>query len=456
MSATTTERDGRTIVIEDVGPNRKKLTITVAPERVTDQLEMSMATLAADASVPGFRKGKAPRALLEKRFGSAVREEAKNQLVSSGYSAAIEEHKLRVLGDPDADEELATAELEAGSAFTFSVEVEIPPEFDLPDLEGIEVKKPLIEVRDEEVEEQISRITVNEGRLEGQDASRRGDYCIGNASMKAAGGDVLLELEDAVIQIPEEGTESGAILDVMVEDFAKQVGTPNPGDALVVKATGPEQHEREDVRGAKLEISFTVDRVERIVPASEEQLVEQFGFADTAELRESVMLRLNQRALLEQQSAMRKQVADQLVHAVEFELPEKQTERQIERSLSRRRMDMMYRGVPEQEIERQLAEQRAATAEEAARELKLFFILSKAADDMEVQVSEEEVMGRVAQIAAERGMRPDQLRQELMERNQVGVVAQQVREHKTLDALLSRATVVEVTQAEFEKEFASA
>ena len=436
--------------LDDIGPSRKKLTITIDGDTVTEQIERSMATMVDTAALPGFRPGRVPRRLIEKRFGKAVRDEAKNQLVSSAYSEAIQSHKLNVLGEPEGADELATLDLEPGKSVTFSVEVEVAPEFEIPDFAGIKVKKPAVEVTDEMVNEQIERLSVNEGSLEPQEKAALGDYCIGHGVMKDTKGEVLLDLPGAVVQIPPKDKNGrGAILGIMIDDFGKQIGLPKANDVVTVKAKGPENHEKPDVRGKDVVITYTVERVERIVPASTDQLVQRYGMADDKALRESLMLRLNQRAMIEQQSAMRQQVAKHLLDSVEVPLPEKLTSKQTERTLARRRMELLYRGVDQRDVEEQMAELRAASATTAQRELKLFFILAKAADKLNVRVTEEEVNGRIAQMAMERGVRPDQLRTELMRTNQVGNVIQQVREHKAMDAILSKAEISDISAADY-------
>ncbi len=449
MPPATSERTN-TVVVEDVGPSRKRLTITVPAEAVAEKVEQSLSTLASEAALPGFRPGRAPRALIEKRFGQSVRGETKSQIVSEAYSAAIQEHKLSVVGEPEPDESVRTAELDPKRPLTFSVEIEVMPDFELPSIEGVEVLRPLVEIKDEQIEEQMERVRINEGSLQAQEKAHLGDYCIGHGVMKNTAGDVLIDIDGAVVQIPPKDKDGkGAILGVMVNDFGKQVGLPKPGDTLHVKAHGPENHEDERVRGQDMRIEFKVARVERIVPATDEQLVARFGTGDQQQLRELITLRLNQRAMIEQQAAVRQQVAKKLIESVEFPLPERLSARQAERLLSRTRMDLMYRGYTEPQIEERLAELRGTSNERARDELKLFFVLNRFADSLEVGVSQDEVLGRISQIAAERGVRPEDIRKQLTQRSQIMAIAQQIREHKTLDALAARAKITDVPLEEF-------
>jgi trigger factor len=259
-------------------------------------------------------------------------------------------------------------------------------------------------------------------------------------------------INGAVVRVPTKEDEGkGMILGVMVEDFAKQFGLPKPGETATVTVTGPENHEVEALRGKKLTISFAVDRVDRIVPAKVEDLVSRFGFESESQLREAVEQRLSQRAQVVQKSVQHQQIARHLLKETKLDLPPKLTASQAARNLDRRRLELMYRGVDPAAIETHMAELRAASGEQAARDLKLVFILNKAAEELGVEVTEGEVNGRIVAMAMQRNARPDQLRAELIRTGQAGMVVQQVREHKTLDRILQDAEVTEMSVEEFNK-----
>jgi trigger factor len=353
------------------------------------------------------------------------------------------------LGEPEGGNELADASIEADKPISFTLEIEVAPEFKSPGVDGIPVKKPVRDVTDEMVNEEIHRLGLMEGELAPRDVAEPGDYATGHGIIKDKDGAVVLDIDGAVIQVPtKDKGGKGAILGIMVEDFAKQVGSPKPGDVLKIKAKGPAQHETARIRGEPISISFEVSRVDRIIPASASALVQRLGLPDEQRLRDALRTRLQQRAQVQQQTAMRRQVAEHLLEKTTMDLPERLSERQAARALERRRMDLMYRGVNPIQIEEQMAELRSASAEVARRELKLFFILNRVADDLDVKVSENEINARIVQLAMERGEKPENLRTELIRRNQVGFLAQQIREHKAMDALLAKASVTEVPASE--------
>jgi len=437
------------VSITDIGPCLKKISIEIPAEEVADQIGTSIDTVLTETELPGFRKGRAPRRLVEKRFGSNIRKEAKNQLIASAYSQAVEEAKLRVIGDAAAND-FEKLEIVDGKPLKFDLEVEVMPEFELPTLDGIEIKKPVLEVADDMVTKEVDRLLLNEGRLEPKEKPGAGDYLTGHAVMVDKEGKTHYDIQDAVVQIPaDDKGGKGMILGVLVEDFSSQLGTPKIGQKITVKTTGPESHENEALRGKALTITFEVKKADEIIAADIADVALRYGLTTADEVNDAVRQRIEQRLQVEQQSLMRQQIAKHLSDTIKMELPERATAAQAGRTLERRRLDLLHRGVEQQKIEENNAELRASSADMAVRELKLFFIMNQAAESLGVKVSDGEINGQIAQIAQSRGERPEKLRQDLINRNQVGIVYQQVRDHKTMDAILAKAKVTEMGVDEF-------
>lgn len=448
--AQTAERNNK-VEVSSIGPCRKKLSIEIPRETVNESLDLTLATLSTDAALPGFRAGRVPKRLIEKKFGTVMRQQAKEQLVSAAYSKAVEDHKLRVIGQPFSPT-LEKVEVEHGKALAFELEVEVAPEFELPTLEGIAVNKPLMSVTDEMVAKEVEKLCIQEGRLEERQEPEAGDYLTGHAKLEGSDGKVHFESEGIVVQCPTaDKNGKGMIVGLVVDDLAKQLGLPKPGEVKTVKVKGPENHENEALRGQDLKVTYKPARVDRIIPAAVEDLVQRFGMSDAQQMKDFIRDRLQQRVMIEQQSVMRQQVAKHLIEQTKMDLPERLTATQAARNLERRRLELMYRGMDPQKIEEHLADLRRGSAAQASGELKIFFVLDKAAEQMGVRVTEQEVNGRIAQMAIERNERPEKLRQDLINSNQVQTVFLQIREHKTMDAILAKAKVTEMAAEEFNK-----
>ncbi|MBC7771788.1 MAG: trigger factor [Pyrinomonadaceae bacterium] len=451
QETTDIAEQGNKVEITDIGPCLKKISIEIPAEAVQSQLGSSIDTLLLEAELPGFRKGRAPRRLLEKKFGSTVKRESKNQLVAQAYSRAVEDNKLRVIGEPSS-QMLDKIEIEEGKPLSFEIEVEVIPDFELPSLMGVSVRRPTMEVTDQMVTDEINRLGLHEGELQERDHAEKGDYLTGHAQMIDSDGKTHLDIQDAVIQIPPADKEGkGMILGIAVEDFGKQLGLPKAGETATIKTKGPEGHETEAVRGKDLTITFKVNRIDRILPASVEALTSKYGMQTEAELREAMKTRIDQKVRVDQATVMRQQVSKYLLDKVPMEMPERVTAMQSARNLSRRRMELIYRGLDPAQIEQHLADMRNTATGDAVRDLKIFFLMSKAAESLDIKVTEAEMNQQIAQMAWQRNMRPERLRQEIMRSDQGGTLFTQLREHKTMDAILGTAEITDMPAEEFNK-----
>lgn len=441
--------------IEDAGPACKALTITIPEDEIQSKIEDSYSGLEDEAELPGFRRGRAPRRLLEKRFANHVRDEVKNQLLSMSYTQAIQDNELDPLSDPDV-QDAENLELPESGDLTFTVKVEVTPEFDLPAFDSIAVNKAVSEVTDKDVEEEIERYCQQAGRpTTPEDASiEEGDYAGVEVSIlagKDAGEDAEVlqhNPQDHVLVNGESAEFKGHVAGIVVENLGKELLSKKAGDTVSISMTGPSAHENESIKDQPITVKLTIQSVHRIEAATVEQLTEQMGLGGEDELKEQIKTMLEQRAEQNQKADMYQQVTDQLVEQVELELPKGITGQQSARVLQRQGMEMMYRGMPEEEVRAKLAEMRSDTEEQAVRQLKQFFILDKASKDLEVDVDEQELNGRIAMMAMQQGRRPDKLRQEMAKQGQIEQLYLQLREQKTLDKILEQAKVTEVDAAD--------
>jgi trigger factor len=443
------------VAIEDAGTSAKKVTITIPAEAVDEKIEMSFGTLQDQAQMRGFRKGRAPRQLLEKRFGKDLIQEARGQLVGAAYQQAIQEKELRVVGDPIFPDELAEKPLERGKPFIFDFTVEVVPDFELPELEGVELKKPIIEIDADHVDAEMTRLRYRLGtpeRISGPFEPL--DRTVGSAKVTVEDHEgIFFETEQALLVVPAEEDEGkGQLLGLIIDDLGPMIVGKKTGDTLEIETVGPPTHERAEVRGKKVSITFTINDAERITALEPDQLAEQLGLEDINMVQERVKLELETRRDTEQRNAEREQVYEYLLANTTLALPERMSEAQVARTIERQRMEMLYRGDDPEAVEKQLAEMRGQNEEQSLNRLKLLFIMDQVARTFELQVTEEEINGRIAMIAQQRNERPDQVRSELNKSGGINDVARQIVEHKGADRIVDQAKVTEVPAAEWNKE----
>ncbi|XAL99918.1 trigger factor [Phycisphaeraceae bacterium D3-23] len=452
-TATETEEQAVSydVKIEDAGPACKALTITIPADRIKDKIEESYGTLQTDAVLPGFRRGRAPRRLLEKRFASSIGDDVKNQLLSESYSKALEDHELDVLGDPEI-EGVEDLKLPEDGDLTYTVKVEVTPDVELPAFDTLKLNKTVVNVTDDEVKEELQRVRDQAGTpttVEDQPIEE-GDYAMVDTLILAgedAGkdADTLAHYPAAHVLVHGKDKDfKGHVAGILIENLGKEMMGKKVGDVVTISMTGPSSHEDEKIKDQPITVKMDITAIHRIEPAPIEDLLERMGLGSEEELTERVKASLEQRAEQNQKADLYQQACDQLVEKVELDLPAGISSRQTERVLQRQQMDMMYRGTPATEIDEKIAELRTESEDAAQRQLKQFFILDKASKDLDVDVDEQELNGRIAMMAMQSGRRPEKVRQEMMQQGQIEQLYLQIREQKTLDKIIDQATVTEV------------
>jgi trigger factor len=405
---------------ETLSPTRVKLTVEVPFDELTPSLDAAYQAIAKQVSIPGFRKGKVPSRIIDQRVGrAAVLEEAVNDMLPKAYEDALRENAIVPLGRP----EVEVTELADGQSLTFTAEVDVRPEFDLPDYSGIAVEVEDAVVSDEDVEEQLTG-------LRGRFAS------LTPVERAAADGDILL------VDLLGYEADGSSVEDLSGHALSYELGTDGmlPGfDDAVRGATAGETRTFEftpeggELVGRPLTVNVTVSAVrERALPAADDDFAQLASEFDTiAELRDDIRTRLGRVRVLEQGMQARGKVHEALLGLVDFPLPE---------------------GVIRQEVEDHFAdghagddEHRAEVEREARDGLRSRLLLDQIAEAEEISVGESELSAWLLQNAPRYGMSPDAFAQALVQAGQLPMAIGDIRRGKALAVVTSKARVVDAS-----------
>ena len=442
------------LTIEDAGPARKRVKITVPVETVTTKLKESVGTLMNQTVLPGFRKGKVPSHIIEKRFGDSIRDEARNEIIADAWKNAVEEFELRPLGDPEPVGNPEDVRLEDGKPLTLELEVEVMPEFDLPAFDDIKLTKPVVDVTDEHIDDEIERQKIRNGNLEDVEGKvSEGEFLIGPAVVNLDGNEEpFFKTEQTRLTVPPKD-DGGEVLGLFIDDLGKTLDGAAVGDEITISTTGPEEHELEDVRGAKVVITFNVVQTVKIVPLSDDELASTFGLDTIESVKEQVKIALQQRRDKDHAAVLRQQATEEIANRVEMDLPEKTSSMQADRDLQRLRTELQSSGrMTMEEVEAEVAKVRSGSAEESKKRLKMYFILTKLAEHFHVTVSEMEVNARIAEIAMQNGVRPEEMRNKLATQGQLQQIQSVVQEEKAADQLVAACSVSEMPVEEWQEQ----
>ena len=425
--------------VEDCGTLKKKVCDTVPEARIEAKLNEMFGELSETAQVPGFRVGHAPRRLIEKRFGKEISNDVRNALVGDALGKVSEKAKLMVIGDPDL--KLDEITLPEKGDMSFSFEVEVAPDFELPQLKGIKVNRPVIKIDDARVDEALDNIRRSQAKHEvTQDAAVEGDIVLAGSKISGEGLEPH-EHHGLVIRVAP-----GQVEDLPLLELGTELAGKKAGDTVTIKVTAPQAHPNEAWRGKELTVELTISEVRHtVLPEVNEEFAVAMGFENLSQLRQQVSVRLQARVAMETQQAMRTQICKYLLDNVKFDLPQGVVERHAKGLLTRRYIDLMYQGVPKEKIDEHLAQMQASIGEQAALDLRLSFMLGKVAEQEKIDVTEGEINARVAAMAQQNNRRPERMRQDMDADGSLTNLVDSLREEKALDKLLEDAEISEVT-----------
>jgi trigger factor len=429
------------VQIEDAGPCKKHLKVTVPRTEIERQFTDSLGNLQRDAQVPGFRPGRAPRQLVEKRFRKQVSEQVKSALLMASLEQIDQDYQLNPITQPNLD--VGAITLPDEGPFSFEMEVEVRPDFSVPNYEGLKIKRPVRTIRPEDVEAQLDRYLERYSeivpKLDG--AARIGDYLTADITFHRPDGRVLSQVKEIQFRLqPELRFQDGAI-----PGIGKALEGARPGESREVEAKLGTAVDDPSLRGQTVKVLVQVNDLKQVrLPEITPAFLEEIGFGSMDELREAVADALKRRLETEQRMAVRRQVLDALIGQTPFDLPPDLVSRQEKSTISRLVMELRQEGFTDIDIKAREAEIRANAHEMTLRSLKEFFILAKEADNQGIKVEEEDLELELEALAARTGESVRRVRARAEKEGLGESLSVQILERKALDHILKSVEIEDI------------
>jgi len=426
--------------IESRSTCERHITATVSRDDVERYFDQEFSELMPQAQVPGFRPGRAPRKLVESRFRKDVADRVKSHLLVDALEQIHEDHDLSPISEPDLD--LDAVNVPDEGPMTFEFDLEVRPEFDLPQWKGLKVEKPTREFTDEDVDRAMRNVLANRGRLVPKDGPvEPGDYITTNLKFKL-GDRELSSAEEEVIRVrPVLSFRDGQIT-----GFDKIMAGATSGETRTAEAEISEDAPNAMLRGKQITGEFEVLEVKRLeLPTLDEDLLEDLGgFDNEADLRDAILDQLNDQLRYEQRRRAREQVTAALTESANWDLPPETLRRQSQRELQRAVLELRSSGFSEEDIRRHENELRQNSRASTARAMKEHFILERIAEEEEIEVDESDLDAEINRIASQSGDSPRRVRAKLEKANSMDVLRNQVIERIVVDRILEHAEFTEV------------
>ena len=394
--------------VEKLEKNMAKLTIEVSAEDLDKAMEKAYQKQKSRISLPGFRKGKAPRKMIESMYGKGVfMEDAVNSLVPQEYTKALGECDLEIVSQP----EINVTQMEPGKALIFTADVAVKPEVTLGDYKGVEVPKSEIAVTDEEVDAEVKKE---------QDKNAR---TVAVEDRAAANGDITtIDFEGFVDGVAFEGgkgenhpLEIGS--HTFIDNFEDQLVGKNAGDEVEVNVTFPEQYQAADLAGKPATFKVKINEIKaKELPELDDEFAQDVSEFDTlAEYKESLKKNLEEKKENEAKRTKEDEAVQKIIDKSKMDIPEAMIDTQCETMIeefaqriaqSGLSMDqyLQFSGLTVDGLKEQVRP-------EALSRIQASLVLEQIAKDENIEVSDDDVNAEIEKMAASYGMEADKLKE---------------------------------------------
>jgi len=426
------EGEIRVQVAEDKGC-RRVISVEITPERFKGERSRVLKEMVKEVALPGFRKGKVPVDIVEKRFGDEIRAEAIRSILPLAYEHVIVENGLEPLGDPEFRDVKAIGD----DPLSFTVCVEVFPRFEIEEYRTIKVQAEEPVVTDEEVDEVIKNLQERSADfLKVDRPAATGDVV--TLDFTPIGSDGTVDVKSRVSNYPVElGT--GQIFPA----FEEAIAGKRVGESGKVDVDYPADYKPERLAGKKIAYEFTVNDVrEKQIPPLNDEFAAKVDarFKTLAELREDVRARLIDEKVKEERRKREERAIDLIIERNQFDIPRTMQDRFKKELAAEDERRREAAGVGKEESEEKLKQIDEFFDRVALRNIKRYFVMERIAEKEGIDVSEAEVDGEFQQIADENGRQVEDVKKLFMkDHERIANLKSRLRERKIFEIILGAA-----------------
>jgi len=433
------------VTVENLAPCKKLVRVEVEAQKVDETLDSVTRDFQREAAFPGFRPGKAPREMVERKYSKDIEEETKRKLISNAYKEAIEAQKFDVLGHPDIEE----IQFSRGQPLQFAATIETAPEFQLPEYKGLPAKVEARSVTDADVDRALDLLRDQQSSFNKVERPvQTGDIAVVNYTGTSE-GKTLTEIAPTAKGLTEHknfwvdtGSQS------FIPGFAEQLLGANAGEKRTVQVEFPADFVTPQLAGKKATYEVDVVEVKEKVPAPlDEAFAKNYGAESLEKLRSGIRKDLENEIKFKRDKTIRNQIIRALLDRVQFYLPEGAVAAQTRNVVYEIVQENTKRGISREVIEGQKDQIFSAATTGAKERVKVAFLLRNIAEKEDIKVSEAEIANRINSLAAIYQIPPKQFAKDLQKRNGLIEIFDQIMNEKVIDMLQQHAKLEEVPVA---------
>lgn len=425
--------------IANVGPCRKHVRVKVPQGDIEYFRNEALKEVAGSAAVPGFRAGHVPLKLVEKRFKKELSDQVRQRVLLTSLEQLAEDHSLDPINEPNFDVESLVLP-EAGD-FEYEFDVEVRPDFELPNYSGLTIKRPTREISDADVDAYLKKFLAQYGTATAVDEpAAAGHYVkvdiefLWNGELLRRMSDLTLELRDK-LRFPD-GELSG---------FAELLAGARPGDVRETQLTISPEAESVEKRGETVQVRITIVEVlTQRLPELNKEFLSRLDMETEDELRTQIRNTLQRQLTFEQRQSTRKQVLEKITESASWELPEELVRKQVENALRREILEMQQAGYTTPEIRAREASLRQRSITTTRQALKEHFVLDRIATKESIEATPPDIDSEIYMMALQRGENPRRVRARMQKTGMIDNLEAQIRERKAVDFILKSAVYEDI------------
>jgi trigger factor len=428
--------------LKEISPTRKQIDIEIEADAVRAVYDRITDNYAKAASVPGFRPGHAPRAVVRTRFKDQIKTEVLRELLPNAVQEAITEHKVEALGEPELNLENTEGLNQLGQQpISFNVNVDVLPDIELGEYKGLAASRRTRPVSDEDVDRVIERLRENSASLQPVEdrGAQPGDTVTANFHGKFVNEPDAepIKVEDVDVILGGEGVVQ-AITDNLIGAKAE--------DEKTFSVDYPEDFSARGLAGKMIEYTVKVNAVRiKELPEIDDEWAQSLGddIESVDQLRQKIREDTEAQSKNEAEGRVRTDLLRQLVEGNEFELPERLVAHQTEHRFESVVRDMINQGIDPRNPELDWEKARDSLKQQASYELRSSLLLEEIADAEKIEVSDQEIEDEINAIAEASRQTPQQVRDVLTKQGGERSIAPRLRNRKALDFLVANANVTD-------------
>ncbi len=438
-SEQTADKLNLKVNIDQVGPCKQHVTVIIDASEIQTFRERTIDNYSSKAELPGFRAGKVPTKLIEKRFEKEIASQLKHDLLVQSLDQVLNDNKIDAISEPTLD--IENLDLPEQGDMEYEFDVEVRPTFELLDYKGLEIEKTVREITEEEINSYLERIREQHGSLQPIDEpAQAGDYVVVDAKFYF-GEKLIREMSEVTMRL----RPVVRFQDAELEGFEQLMTGAKADDTRETTIMISSESDVIEMRGENVKAVLTVLDVKRTqLSELDEDFLDRYNVTSVEEIKGKIREMLERQVAYEQRQSTRDQVLEKLTESATWDLPEGLVRSQMENALRREVLEMSQSGYSQKEIAARENQIRQRSLTITRQALKQNFILDKIATQENLEASAEDLDREITIMAYQRGESPRQVRARLIKNGMIENLSAQIRERLAVDLILDQAKFKEI------------